>query len=108
MPTNATVIARQMRRPDPGAAYAASVVTLLINDPALGIFTVETPHPAATLTEIWQGGTVAITVSAGTPPVIAYAPTIAQARQRATLIALAVALALAMVSGMLTLREKRR
>jgi len=92
----ATVLAREMRLPAPGAALSESTVTLLVTDPDLGTFTATTPHPPASLTEVWEGGPVAIAVNAapGGAYGIAYRPTLLAARHRATLIALALALAL--------------
>ncbi len=97
--TDALVIDRALRLPYPGAALTESLVTLLVNDPALGVFTVETPHPSARLTEIWPGGNVAIRVSAGRA--VAYEPSLPRQRRRATLIALAIALALAAVFALI-------
>ena len=92
----ATVLAREMLLPAPGAALSESTVTLLVTDPELGTFTATTPHPPASLTEVWEGGPVAVTVdeAPGGAQHIAYRPTLLAARHRATLIALALALAL--------------
>lgn len=90
----ATVLAREMRAPAPGAVTQSTVILAV---PGLGIVT--TPHPPASLISLWPGATVAVYCHDGG---IVYAPAIAERRHRATLIALACALAVATVSGLAT------
>lgn len=97
----ATVLARELRRPYPEAALAESVVVLSVTDPQGGTFEAVTPHPPATLTELWVGARIAVTVS-GNPPQVAYWPERPARVRQATLIALAIALGLAAVLGLLS------
>jgi hypothetical protein len=98
--TSAVVIAREMRRPFEGAALAESVVVLEVANPAGGRFAAVTPHPPATLTEIWVGATVEVAVI-GTPPQVAYQPMVPARQRRITIVALLVALGLAIVLGLI-------
>lgn len=100
-PVMATVLSRELRRPYPQAALAESVVVLSLTDPQGRPFEAVTPHPPATLTELWPGARVRVTLS-GDPPRIAYWPQRPARDRRATLIALAIALGLAAVSGLLS------
>lgn len=105
--TQATVLDRALLPAGAERAFAVSTVTLLINDPALGVFTVQTPHPPATLADVWVGGPVAVAVTPANPPVVAFVPQ-KLARQRfATLIALAVAAGFTALFGLMALFTPR-
>lgn len=105
--TQATVLDRALLPPGPERAFSTSTVTLLINDPALGVFTVQTPHPPATRTDIWVGGPVEVAVRPTQPPTVAYVPAKLERQRLATLIALAVAIGFAALFGLLTLFAPR-
>ena len=101
--TEAVVMITDLRAPAPERPWAEGAVRLFVADPETGSFAQEVPYPPASLTELWAGGEVPVAVTPGDPPVIAFWPVIPERQRTATLIALALVLAVAAVSG-LTLR----
>jgi len=106
--TLAVVMITDLRAPAPERPWAEGAVRLFVSDPETGNFAQEVPYPPATLTEIWAGGEVAIAMTPGDPPQIAFWPTLAERRRIATLIALALTLAVAAVSGLTSRMLKAR
>ncbi|WP_334193358.1 hypothetical protein [Pararhodobacter sp.] len=98
--TEAVVLIADLRGPDRETPWPRGEVRLFISDSEAGTFTASLNHPPASLTEVWAGGTVAVAVTPGDPPQVAFWPVIPEARRRVTLLALALTLALAAVSGL--------
>ncbi|MBN8293855.1 hypothetical protein JI664_17930 [Rhodobacter sp. NTK016B] len=98
----ASVLTVDLRPPTQTEPWYEGRVRLFISDRHLGTFTIATDHPPVSVTEIWPGATVDVAVTQGNPPRVAYWPTGPEHRNRVTLIALALTLLLAAVSGLAT------
>ena len=99
--TTAQVLVRSFRPPAPGM-LAESRVRLLVDLPGRGPVSLEVPHPPASLCEVFDGATIPVAVTSGDPPSVACLPQVPTRKRRTTLIALALCLGLAAVSGLLS------
>lgn len=98
--TEAVVLITDLREPSRETPWPRGEVRLFVSDSEAGTFTASLDHPPASLTTLWAGGTIAVAVLPGDPPQVAFWPVIPEARRRVTLIALALALGLAAISGL--------
>ncbi|WP_370208827.1 hypothetical protein [Pararhodobacter marinus] len=98
----ATVLTVDLRPPTQTEPWYEGRARLFVSDPQLGTFTIATDHPPVSVTEIWPGALVEVAVIPGHPPQVAYWPTARERRNRVTLIALALTLSVAAISGLAT------
>lgn len=98
--TEAVVMITDLRAAAPERPWAEGAVRLFIADDRTGSFALEVPYPPASLTEIWAGAEVPVAVVPGDPPVVNFWPVIPERHRIVTLIALAIAMGLAAVSGL--------
>jgi hypothetical protein len=105
-PATALVTARELRLPEPGAAYAESTVTLLL-ETAGGVTPLTLPHPPASRVDLWVGARVPVVVTGVHPLTVVFAPSRLAGLRRAVLIGLGATLALAAALG-LAARTLRR